>query len=108
MGLSQLAHSQEEIWTGFHRRWFVFTMPRWLFIAFEVLFSIPIVAYIVNPHLPLANIYMPGFALLMFINGIYHITWAMVSKKYMPGLVTAPLFIVIFSFYFASLVRWGN
>lgn len=101
--LTQLLHSQEEIWTGFHRRWFLFTMPRWVFIVFEILFSIPIIAYLLSPELPFANGYMQVFALLMFINGLEHIIWAMVERKYVPGLVTAPLFIVIFLAYYFTL-----
>lgn len=104
--VTQLIHSQEEIWTGFHKRWFVFTMPRRVFIAFEVVFSIPIIAYLINPELPFANGYMQVFAILMFINGLEHIIWAMVEKKYVPGLITAPIFIVIFILYY--LVLQGN
>ncbi len=105
LGLIQLAHSQEEIWTNFHKRWFVFTMPRWVFITFEVLFSVPIIIYIANPDLPLADWYMPLFAVAMFANGIGHIVWGLVAKEYVPGLVTAPLFGAAFVFYYASLIR---
>lgn len=108
LGLTQLAHSQEEIWTGFHKSWFVFTMPSWVFIVFEVLFSIPIIAYIANPHLLYADVYMPAFALVMFVNGIGHIVWGLVARSYVPGLVTAPFFIAIFVFYYASLIRVGS
>ncbi len=104
--LTQLLHSQEEIWTGFHRRWFLFTMPRWVFIVFEILFSIPIIAYLLNPGLPFANGYMQVFAILMFVNGLEHIIWAMVERKYVPGLVAAPIFIIIFLFYYLALL--GN
>lgn len=105
LGLTQLVHSQEEIWTNFHKHWFVFAMPRWVFIAFEVLFSIPIIAYIANPYLPFADVYMPAFALLMLINGIGHIVWGLVEKSYVPGLVTAPLFVVIFCAYYVHLMK---
>lgn len=101
--LTQLVHSQEEIWTGFHKRWFVFTMPKWVFVAFEVLFSIPIIAYLINPELPFANGYMQVFALLMLINGVEHVIWALVEKRYVPGLITAPLFVIIFIFYYTAL-----
>lgn len=105
LGLTQLLHSQEEIWTGFHKRWFGFTMPRWVFVLFEILFSLPIVAYIVNPDLPLANWYMHFFSLVMLVNGIGHIVWSLVVKSYVPGLATAPFFVVIFAFYYLSLVK---
>jgi hypothetical protein len=104
LGIIQLIHSQEEIWTGFHKRWFVFTMPRWVFIAFEVLFSIPILLFMANPNLNLAKIYMPIFALLMLINGLGHMVWGLVERKYVPGLITAPLFVLIFIFYYVDLI----
>jgi Protein of unknown function with HXXEE motif len=100
LGTTQLVHSQEEIWTGFHKKWFVFTMPLWVFIAWEVLFSLPIVACMLNPKLSFISWYVPLFALLMFVNGMEHIIWGAVSKKYVPGLITAPVFIIIFCFYY--------
>jgi hypothetical protein len=103
-GLAQLLHSQEEIWTGFHKRWFVFKMPIWVFITFEILFSIPIILYMAIPSLPFAEGYMKLFALLMLINGIEHLVWALVEKKYVPGLYTSPLFLVIFVFYYFTIL----
>lgn len=107
-GLTQLAHSQEEIWTGFHKRWFVFKMPQWLFIVFESALSILIIVYIIWPGLPFAGILMPAFALIMLINGLGHVIWAIIERQYVPGLATAPLFLIIFAFYFADLVRAAN
>lgn len=104
LGLIQLAHSQEEIWTGFHKRWFVFTMPRWVFIIFEILFSIPIIAYIANPGLPLADWYMPLIALVMLIDGVRRIVWGLVERKNVLGLVTASLFVIVFIFYYIGLI----
>lgn len=105
LGLIQLVHSQEEIWTNFHKKWFVFTMPRWLFITLEAFLSLTIIAYIAKPDLPLAHWYMPLFALIMLINGVGHIVWALIARKYVPGLTTAPLFIAVFVFYYASLIH---
>ena len=108
LGLTQFAHSQEEIWTGFHRRWFVFTMPRWAFITFEILFSLPIIAYIVKPGLPFAHWFMPLFALVMLVNGIGHIVWGLVKGGYVPGLMTAPLLIAVFCAYYVHLIMLGR
>jgi len=105
LGLTQLVHSQEEIWTGFHKRWFVFTMPRWVFIAFEALFSLGIIAYLLKPGLPFAHWYMAIFAFLMLINGIGHIVWGLVERRYVPGLITAPLFVITFGLYYLSLIN---
>jgi hypothetical protein len=103
-GITQLIHSQEEVWTGFHKRWF-FKMSRRAFVSFEVVFSAIILAYMIWPNLPFANVYMPLFALLMFANGVEHVVWAAIEKRYVPGLVTAPIFLIIFAFYFAGLVQ---
>ncbi len=107
IGLTQLVHAQEEIWANFHKRWFVFTMPRWIFITFEVVFSAVIVAYIVKADLAFAGIFVPLFCLTMFVNGIGHIVWGLVTKKYVPGLVTAPILSILFVLYFISLIKSG-
>lgn len=104
-GVIQLIHSQEEIWTNFHRRWFVFKMPRYVFVAFEMLLSALIVIYIVNPNIAPIKYVLPIFALTMLINGVGHVIWSLVEKRYVPGLVTAPAFIIIFLAYFFELVR---
>lgn len=103
-GVLQLIHSQEEIWTGFHRKWFVFTMPRALFVAFEVVLSSFILLYLFNPQAAGANGFMSWFIFVMLLNGMEHIIWAAVKKSYVPGLITAPFFVVLFAFYYASLV----
>lgn len=101
---TQLIHSQEEIWTDFHKRWFIFTMPRWLFVSFEAVFSAIILLYAVWPHLSFAHQFMTVFAWLMLANGLEHIIWAIVEKRYVPGLITAPLFLIIFGLY---IYKWS-
>ncbi len=105
LGAIQIVHAQEEIWTGFHKRWFVFTMSRWVFVTFEVLFSLTIIAYVLRPDLPLSHTYMSLFALAMLINGIGHIVWGLVVKKYVPGLITAPFLVAVFAGYYLTLVK---
>ena len=102
-GILQLAHSQEEIWTGFHKKWFVFTMPSWVFLCFEAVLSATIIVYILRPHLAGAGVLTPWFIFAMLLNGMEHIIWAAVKKSYVPGLVTAPFFVVLFGVYYASL-----
>ena len=102
-GILQLIHSQEEIWTGFHRKWFLCTMPRALFVALEAVLSSAILLYIFNPELPGASGFMTWFIFVMLLNGMEHVIWAAVKKSYVPGLITAPLFVILFAFYYASL-----
>ena len=83
-------------------------MPEWLFVGFELILSAVIILYILKPSLALAVWFVPTFALVMLANGIGHIVWGLVERKYVPGLITAPLFVVVFVPYYASLVRLGG
>ena len=103
-GIVQLLHSQEEIWTGFHKKWFVLTMPRWVFVSFEAILSAAIVTYLLGPHLLGAAAFSQWFIFAMLLNGMGHIIWAAIEKSYVPGLVTAPFFVLLFGVYYANLV----
>ena len=104
-GIVQLIHSQEEIWTGFHKKWFLFRMPKWVFLTFEAVLSAAIITYLFKPHLAGATIFMPWFIFAMLLNGMEHVIWAAVKKGYVPGLATAPLFILLFVPFYESLVK---
>jgi hypothetical protein len=103
-GILQIIHSQEEIWTGFHEKWFVFSMPRWLFLTFEFVLSATIITYTFKPQLNGADHFMQWFIFAMLLNGIEHIVWAAVKKTYVPGLVTAPFFVLLFAAYYKQLI----
>jgi hypothetical protein len=47
---------------------------------------------------------MTWFMFVMLLNGMEHVIWAAVKRGYVPGLVTAPFFVVLFGFYYASLL----
>lgn len=100
----QLLHSQEELWTGFHKKWFLFKMPFWVFLTFELVLSATIIVYMVDVRLAGANVFMPWFIFAMLLNGMDHIIWAAVTKQYVPGLITAPGFVLLFGLYYASLI----
>ena len=98
---TQVIHSLEETTTHFEKKWPLWRMSRKTFVTFEILFSILILTPIFWPSFPLRTQWMLFFNLLMFANGIWHLMWAGIEKKYIPGLVTAPIFIILFvSFYF--------
>jgi hypothetical protein len=103
-GMVQLVHSQEEIWAGFHNKWFAAKLPLWLFVSFEIVLSVTIISYIINPNFAGADIFMPWFIFVMLLNGMEHIIWAAVKKSYVPGLITAPIFIILFALYYAWLI----
>src|SRR3989338_5368201 len=94
--LIQLVHSIEELSTGFHRKWYLFKMPFWVFLTFELVFSLFWIFVLLFPTLPYRSNIQAVFLMLMFANGIQHIVWAYSVKKYVPGLITAPIHIIIF------------
>lgn len=101
----QLLHSQEEIFTHFEKRWPVWKMSRVVFVTFEILFSIFIILPIFFVSFPYRIEWMLLFNLLMFANGVWHLMWFACEKRYVPGLVTAFLFLIAFAmFYFSSLL----
>lgn len=92
----QILHSIEELLTGFHRRWYVFKMPFWVFLTFEIVHNFFWGVVIFTHWLPYKPQLTMFFIALMLVNGIQHFVWSAVTKKYVPGLITAPLHIVLF------------
>jgi hypothetical protein len=96
----QCLHSIEELSTGFHRTWYLFSMRFASFVAFEIVFLSFWIVVLLMPTFPYRTSFMSFFALLMFANGIQHLVWAGVVKKYVPGLATAPLLIIVFLWFY--------
>ena len=71
-------------------------MPFLVFLTFEILFLAFWALVWFMPTLSHRDSLMAFFNLLMFVNGIQHLVWAGVAKKYVPGLITAPLFPIVF------------
>ncbi len=92
----QCVHSIEELSTGFHKKWYLFKMPFAVFLSFEIVFLALWLSVLFFPALPNRDLFMQFFIWLMLANGIQHLLWAAIVKKYVPGLVTAPLFIIVF------------
>jgi len=100
----QFIHSVEEVLAGFHKKFPLFRMSLGTFIFFEVLFQG--LFWIVNftPLFPYRAFLMGFFVVLMFANGLWHMVWWGIEKGYVPGLITAPMFVVVFLiFYFQVL-----
>lgn len=100
----QVIHSFEEMYTRFDKHWPVWKMSRQTFITFEIIFSLLLLLVVFYKDFPGRLLFMQSFNLLMFANGIWHLMWAGVVKKYVPGLITAPLFLVVFCVYYFSLL----
>lgn len=79
-------------------------MPFWLFFLFELVFSSFWVFVLLSESFPDRIDWQIFFLILMFANGIQHIVWWGNAKKYVPGLFTAFLHIIVFLvFYFKAL-----
>jgi hypothetical protein len=100
----QILHSIEELSTGFHKKWYLFKMPFWVFLAFEVVFSLFWVTVLVNKAFPSRELFQTSFLILMFANGIQHLVWWGIKKRYVPGLVTAFLHILVFLILFTQVL----
>ena len=100
----QIIHSLEEIFTGFNKKWYLFKMPLWVFLLFELIFSLFWIIVLVRNNFPYRIIFQEVFLILMFANGVQHIIWWGNVKKYVPGLITAHLHVLIFLvFYFNAI-----
>lgn len=95
----QVIHSLEEIFTRFEKRWPLWRMNRVTFVSFEIFFTALFLSvFFIKPAF--GETFAKAFLLVMFANGIWHIFWAWSEKRYVPGLVTAPLHIIIAFWYF--------
>jgi len=100
----QLAHSIEELITGFHKKWFFFRMSFKFFLTFEVLHNLFWFSVLIFNQFPFKNFLMALFILLMFAQSLWHLAWWAMKKEYVPGLITALLHVVLFLiFYFQVL-----
>lgn len=100
----QLLHSLEELATGFHRKWYLFSMPFWVFFLFEVCFSLFWFIAIFTESVPYKTTMLHIFLLLMFANGVQHLVWLGWAKKYNPGFVTSLVHLGWFISYYFSFV----
>ncbi len=100
----QIAHSIEELSTGFHKRWYLFKMPFGSFLSFELLHNLFWGLVILTNLIPYKQELSAFFIALMFANGVQHLVWFGFTKKYVPGLITAPLHIVLFLIFFFKVL----
>lgn len=99
----QILHSHEEMYFHFEKRWPLWKMSRRFFVTFEYIFSAFLLVLIFTKSFPFRDMLMISFNVSMFANGIWHLMWAGVEKRYVPGLMTAPLFIIAFLIFYFRL-----
>lgn len=92
----QIVHSIEELLTGFYKKWFVFKMSFKFFLGFEIIHNLFWVFVLLNKQFPFRTSLLTFFIILMFAQSILHMFWMWNEKKYIPGLYTAILHIIIF------------
>jgi hypothetical protein len=80
-------------------------MPFWLFLLFE-LTLLSFLGFIwLNHSFPNREYFQAFFLALMFANGVQHLVWSGAAKKYVPGLITAPVHIAVFlTYYFRAIL----
>ena len=100
----QCIHGSEALIMGAHREWYLFTMPFWVLLLWEIVFLGFWSTVYVVPGFPWREHLEALFLVLMFANGLQHIVWWGTRKSYVPGIFTAPLHVVVFlAFYFSVL-----
>lgn len=99
----QFFHSIEELSTGFHRRFPLRKMKFTTFLCLEILFFGWWILIFWLKQFEYRDQLLAFFNLLMFANGLWHLVWWGIVKKYVPGLATAPLFIIAFIIFYLQL-----
>ena len=80
-------------------------MPFWVFLTFEILFEGFWIVVLLESSFPNRTSLQLLFLVLMFANGVQHIVWFGAVKKYVPGLITAPMHIVAFLLFYFEAIR---
>ena len=88
----QIAHSIEELAMGFHKKWYLFKMPFWFFLVFEIVFESFWIAVWLFIEPKVSDIKAA------------HLSGAGNVKKYVPGLVTAPIHMIVFLVFYLRFI----
>lgn len=96
----QLFHSIEEISNRFNEKFPLFKMSFRFFLSFEIIFFIFWLFVLLFQQFPIREYFMSFFIVLMFGNGLWHLVWWGIVKKYVPGPITAPFFVITFLIFY--------
>lgn len=103
----QFFHSIDEQVSGFPKKWPLIKITEAQFGSFEIIFQVVWFLPLLVPTFPSRDFMIWFFPLLMFVNGVQHLIWfAYISKtkEYIPGLITAPLFIFAFIKFYLEIL----
>ncbi|OGH20775.1 MAG: hypothetical protein A3D74_05630 [Candidatus Levybacteria bacterium RIFCSPHIGHO2_02_FULL_37_13] len=106
MLLVQILHSVEELSTGFHKKWYFTKLSFKTFLIFEIIHNLFWSLVVFIKDFPYRSELLLFFIALMFANGVQHIVWFGFKKKYVPGLITAPIHIVLFFIFYFQFLRF--
>lgn len=104
--LTQILHSVEELLTGFHNKWYLTKLSFKTFLTFEIFHNLFWTTVVFVKGFPYRNDLLFFFFALMFANGVQHIVWFGFKKKYVPGLITAPIHVVLFLIFYFQLIKF--
>mgnify|MGYP001578370778 FL=1 len=79
-------------------------MPFWVFLLYEIAFESFWIAILLFPSFPNRLNLQAFFLVLMFANGVQHLVWAVNVKKYVPGLITEPVHIIVFLIFYFKVI----
>lgn len=100
----QFFHSIEELLTGFHKKWYLVKLPFNAFLLFEICFTIFWGIILYFEAIPIRYELLAFYLILMFANGVQHVVWWGSEKKYVPGLYTAILHILVFLIFYLRTI----
>ena len=104
----QFSHSIEEQLMNFEEKWPLMRISGTQFWLFEIVFQISFsIIFLINNFIGKTEV-MIFFIILMLANGVWHIVWFWFFEKgkYVPGLLTATLFIIAFFIHYYSTVTY--
>ena len=105
--LIQALHSIEEHIFRFYDQFPIFSfydktyasIPQAVFVTFNVAFVLLLLLGFLLTFFKRARRVFPlAFAVLEFVNGLYHVFWSLIAWRYFPGTVTGLLFLPV-AFY---------
>lgn len=100
----QLLQSIEKLSMGFHEKFPLGKMKWRTFLIIEIIFIGFWALVFLAKDFQYRDQFMAFFNVLMLANGVWEIVWAGIARKYVPGLIAAPFFIITFLiFYFKVL-----
>ncbi len=102
----QILHSIEELTMGFHKKWYLMKLSFKTFLIFEIIHNAFWSYVVLNKEVAFRKELLLFFIALMFANGVQHLVWFGFKKKYVPGLLTSPIHIMLFLLFYFQFLKF--